>query len=99
MVYIQILYPVASMVGTSSQTQPLNAIDNEHRAIGPESCGIIKPPNVVSISYGQDEPTATFAYATRQCTEYAKVRYILDQLFLLVSYSIARDVGDICDLQ
>ena len=29
----------------------------------------------MSISYGQDEATATTAYANRQCTEYAKVRY------------------------
>ncbi|KAI0305653.1 subtilisin-like protein [Multifurca ochricompacta] len=38
-----------------------------------ESCGIIKPPNVVSISYGQDESSATVAYATRQCIEYGKL--------------------------
>jgi hypothetical protein len=41
--------------------------------IEPESCGIIKPPNVVSISYGQDEYTATVPYATRQCREYGKL--------------------------
>ena len=29
----------------------------------------------MSISYAQDEATATTAYANRQCTEYAKVRY------------------------
>ncbi|THH07970.1 hypothetical protein EW146_g9146 [Bondarzewia mesenterica] len=40
---------------------------------GPESCGIIPPPNVVSISYGQDESTITAASAMRQCTEYAKL--------------------------
>ncbi|KDQ49908.1 hypothetical protein JAAARDRAFT_63466 [Jaapia argillacea MUCL 33604] len=40
---------------------------------GPESCGIIKPPNVVSTSYGQDEVTVTTAYAMRQCIEYAKL--------------------------
>ncbi|KAF4617122.1 hypothetical protein D9613_005784 [Agrocybe pediades] len=39
----------------------------------PASCGIIKPPNVVSISYGQDEATASVHYATRQCNEYAKL--------------------------
>ncbi|KAI0063498.1 subtilisin-like protein [Artomyces pyxidatus] len=40
---------------------------------GPESCGIVKPPNVVSVSYGQDESTVTAAYANRQCSEYAKL--------------------------
>jgi hypothetical protein len=40
---------------------------------GPESCGIIAPPFVVSISYGQDEASVTAKYANRQCTEYAKV--------------------------
>ncbi|KAH9480397.1 Aorsin [Psilocybe cubensis] len=39
----------------------------------PASCGIINPPNVVSISYGQDEATASVHYATRQCNEYAKL--------------------------
>ncbi|KJA26189.1 hypothetical protein HYPSUDRAFT_63917 [Hypholoma sublateritium FD-334 SS-4] len=39
----------------------------------PQSCGIIKPPNVISTSYSQDEATATLAYAVRQCTEYAKL--------------------------
>ncbi|KAH8992820.1 subtilisin-like protein [Lactarius hatsudake] len=38
-----------------------------------ESCGIIKPPFVVSVSYGQDEGTATHRYATRQCNEYGKL--------------------------
>ncbi|KAH9023489.1 subtilisin-like protein [Lactarius pseudohatsudake] len=39
----------------------------------PESCGIIKPPYVVSVSYAQDEGTATHRYATRQCNEYGKL--------------------------
>ena len=40
---------------------------------GPESCGIIAPPFVVSVSYVQDEASVTAKYANRQCTEYAKV--------------------------
>ncbi|KAF8895255.1 subtilisin-like protein [Infundibulicybe gibba] len=40
---------------------------------GAESCGILAPPNVVSISYGQDESTVTAAFANRQCQEYAKL--------------------------
>jgi len=40
---------------------------------GPESCGIVAPPFVVSVSYGQDEAGVTAAYANRQCTEYAKL--------------------------
>ncbi|OBZ71486.1 Tripeptidyl-peptidase SED1 [Grifola frondosa] len=40
---------------------------------GPESCGIIAPPFVVSVSYGQDEASVTPAYAARQCAEYAKL--------------------------
>lgn len=39
----------------------------------PESCGIIAPPFVVSVSYGSDEASMTAAYAQRQCTEYAKL--------------------------
>ena len=70
------------MVGTSSKTWSLNAIDNGYRTTGPESCGIIKPPNVVSISYDWNEGNVSLAYAQRQCWEYAKVRYVCDQLFL-----------------
>ena len=70
------------MVGASLETWSLNAIDNGYRTLGPESCGIIKPPYVVSVSYGEDEGYATFAYAQRQCWEYGKVRYVCDQLFL-----------------
>ncbi|KIK70403.1 hypothetical protein GYMLUDRAFT_32410 [Collybiopsis luxurians FD-317 M1] len=40
---------------------------------GPESCGIIAPPFVVSTSYGQDESTITAFSAMRQCTEYGKL--------------------------
>ena len=40
---------------------------------GPESCGILTPPFVVSTSYGQDEASVTAAYAARQCAEYAKL--------------------------
>ncbi|KAI0044218.1 subtilisin-like protein [Auriscalpium vulgare] len=54
---------------------------------GPASCGIIKPPNVVSVSYGQDEWTVTPAYANRQCTEYAK----LGMLGTTVLYSSGDD--------
>ncbi|KAJ7200324.1 subtilisin-like protein [Mycena pura] len=34
---------------------------------GPESCGIIRPPHTVSISYSQDEATITARSANRQC--------------------------------
>ncbi|TFK85969.1 subtilisin-like protein [Polyporus arcularius HHB13444] len=40
---------------------------------GPESCGILTPPFVVSASYGSDEASATRAYAARQCAEYGKL--------------------------
>ena len=77
MVYIQILRQAATMVGTYSKRWSFGAIDNGYRSIGPESCGIIKSPNVVSVSYAQDEAVASLAYAQRQCSEYAKVRYVL----------------------
>ena len=79
MVYIQILPQAATMVGTTGLS---NAIDDGYRSIGPESCGIIKPPNVVSVSYAEDEATSSLAYMQRQCWEYAKVRYVYGQLFL-----------------
>ena len=87
------------MVRTSSKMWSFNTIDDGYRPIGPESCGIIKPPNVVSISYAQDEATASLAYAQRQCWEYAKVRYVCNQLFLRFSDFTARNDGDIRDLQ
>ncbi|KII91002.1 hypothetical protein PLICRDRAFT_684337 [Plicaturopsis crispa FD-325 SS-3] len=54
---------------------------------GPESCGIVKPPNVVSVSYGQDESSVTAAYAQRQCAEYGK----LGMLGTTVLYSSGDD--------
>ena len=99
MVYIQILHLVATMVGIFSKMWSFNTIDAGYLPIGPESCGIIKPPNVVSISYAQDEATAPLAYAQRQCWEYAKVRYVCDLFFLRSSDFTARNDGDICILQ
>jgi len=40
---------------------------------GSESCGIAKPANVISTSYGANEVELTPAYANRQCAEYAKL--------------------------
>ncbi|GJJ08142.1 hypothetical protein Clacol_002350 [Clathrus columnatus] len=40
---------------------------------GPESCGIIKPANVISTSYGFTEVMATPEYEIRQCNEYGKL--------------------------
>lgn len=53
----------------------------------PESCGIIAPPNVVSVSYGQDEASVTASYAQRQCSEYGK----LGMLGTTVLYSSGDD--------
>ncbi|KAF9222476.1 subtilisin-like protein [Gyrodon lividus] len=36
-------------------------------------CGIVKPANVISTSYGYNEADLTPAYAARQCAEYAKL--------------------------
>ncbi|KAF8194206.1 Pro-kumamolisin, activation domain-containing protein [Pholiota molesta] len=54
---------------------------------GAESCGIVAPPFVVSVSYGQDEASVTAAFANRQCTEYAK----LGMLGTTVLYSSGDD--------
>ena len=40
---------------------------------GPESCGIVKPANVISVSYGGQEADVTAAYQERECTEYGKL--------------------------
>ncbi|KAI0266070.1 subtilisin-like protein [Gloeopeniophorella convolvens] len=47
--------------------------DTEPGGFNGTSCGIIKPPHVLSISYGQDEGTAPHPYAVRQCNEYGKL--------------------------
>ena len=41
--------------------------------LGNETCGTIKPANVISTSYSYDEADLTVFYATRQCAEYAKL--------------------------
>ncbi|GJJ10047.1 hypothetical protein Clacol_004273 [Clathrus columnatus] len=40
---------------------------------GPESCGIVKPANVISTSYGFSEIEASPEYVKRQCNEYGKL--------------------------
>jgi len=54
---------------------------------GAESCGIVKPANVISISYGSQEPEMTAAYQVRQCNEYAK----LGMMGVTVLYSSGDD--------
>jgi len=39
----------------------------------PESCGIVKPANIISTSYGMNEADVTLFYAQRQCAEYGKL--------------------------
>lgn len=40
---------------------------------GNKDCGIVKPANVISTSYGYNEADLSAAYAIRQCNEYAKL--------------------------
>lgn len=39
----------------------------------PESCGIVKPANVISTSYSMNENNAPASYLIRQCNEYGKL--------------------------
>ncbi|KAF9464191.1 Pro-kumamolisin, activation domain-containing protein [Collybia nuda] len=63
---------------------------------GPESCGIVAPPNVVSISYSQDESTVTPAFANRQCSEYAKLGIMGTSIFYSSGDSGVAGNGDVC---
>lgn len=40
---------------------------------GPESCGIVKPANIISTSYSMVESQITPFYAIRECNEYGKL--------------------------
>jgi hypothetical protein len=58
------------------------------------SRGPIKPPNVVSISYGQDEWSVTVKYAARQCSEYGKLGLMGSTILYATSDSaVAGDLG------
>lgn len=46
---------------------PIPGAFNDH------SCGIIRPPNVISVSRGDEESRLTEFYSRRQCNEYAKL--------------------------
>ncbi|KAJ6624427.1 subtilisin-like protein [Mycena sp. CBHHK59/15] len=63
---------------------------------GPESCGIVKPPHVVSVSYGQDESTVTPAYANRQCAEYAKLGIMGTSVFYSSGDNGVAGNGGVC---
>lgn len=61
----------------------------------PPSCGIISPPKVVSISYGQDEASVTNRYANRQCNEYAKLGMMGTSVFYSSGdYGVAGNDGN-----
>ncbi|KAI9506994.1 subtilisin-like protein [Russula earlei] len=62
----------------------------------PESCGIIKPPHVVSISYGEDEYAVPVAYAKRQCHEYGKLGMMGSTVLYASGDSGVAGFGGIC---
>ena len=41
--------------------------------VNAETCGVVSPPYVVSVSWGDSEVEQTGKYLERQCTEYAKL--------------------------
>ncbi|KAJ7033198.1 subtilisin-like protein [Mycena alexandri] len=47
--------------------------DNVAGGYQKDDCGIIKPANVISTSYGYNEADLSPAYTARQCAEYAKL--------------------------
>lgn len=88
----------------TSLTSITDSIPENHIAIYPDpyggyqkqDCGITKPANVISTSYGMNEADVTPAYAIRQCNEYGK----LGLAGVTVLYSSGDDGvagnGDIC---
>ncbi|KAL0565190.1 hypothetical protein V5O48_016840, partial [Marasmius crinis-equi] len=63
---------------------------------GPETCGIIAPPNVVSISYSQNENTLTARSAMRQCMEYGKLRLMSTTVFYSSGDDGVAGNGNLC---
>ncbi|KIK97958.1 hypothetical protein PAXRUDRAFT_135153 [Paxillus rubicundulus Ve08.2h10] len=47
--------------------------DTQSGGYNGKDCGIVKPANVISTSYGYNEADLTLAYTARQCAEYAKL--------------------------
>ncbi|CAH7676750.1 putative aorsin endoprotease precursor [Phakopsora pachyrhizi] len=45
----------------------------EKKDLNLKKCGYIKPPNVISISYGMDEIVSSHFLLTKQCNEYGKL--------------------------
>lgn len=98
MEYTRILFPEALKVETFLQTK-LAMSDISFLVfhfIGPESCGIIKPPNAVSISYSQNEVTITAASATRQCNEYGKLGLLGTSIFYSSGDTGVAGNGNVC---
>ncbi|THU82569.1 subtilisin-like protein [Dendrothele bispora CBS 962.96] len=63
---------------------------------GPEDCGILPPPNVVSISYAQDESSVTPAFAMRQCAEHAKLGLMGSSVFYSSGDRGVAGNGNVC---
>ncbi|KII91521.1 hypothetical protein PLICRDRAFT_105438 [Plicaturopsis crispa FD-325 SS-3] len=61
---------------------------------GAESCGIVKPANVISTSYGYDEADLSPKYTARQCQEYAKLGLMgVTVLYSSGDYGVAGNGG------
>ncbi|TCD67356.1 hypothetical protein EIP91_000223 [Steccherinum ochraceum] len=76
------LYQVGDLVEGASFNNLLDALDGSFCTFeggddpledGKEDCGIVKPANVISTSYGFNEADLTPAYTARQCAEYGKL--------------------------
>lgn len=59
-------------------------------------CGVYKPTNVISISYGGQEIDLPASYQKRQCLEYAKLGLIGTSVFVSSGDSGVGDPGNTC---
>jgi tripeptidyl-peptidase-1 len=84
--------PVVTRVGVGI---PLRSFKNTDFATGKLQCGIYKPTNVISASYGQAEADLPIAYTKRQCNEFLKLGLQGHSiLFASGDYGVASFAGD-----
>lgn len=66
-------YSAFNETGNNPTKDPKYPDSRPHGYKGRLQCGVFKPTNVISISYGRTELSFPFAYMRRQCLEFLKL--------------------------
>ncbi|CAI7628600.1 unnamed protein product [Penicillium pancosmium] len=88
-------YSAYGETGNNPDIDPVYPDDREGGYKGKLQCGVYKPTNVISASYGQSEADLPISYTKRQCNEFMKLGLQGHSiLFASGDYGVASFAGD-----